>query len=301
MNGYLFVHFIGEQEMGEQIYFSVSRDGLHFQDLNGGRPVLVSSLGDQGVRDPFLARHPKTGMYHLIATDLCIFRRQSWDSACNKGSRAVIVWDSADLIHWSAPRRVEIGADNAGCVWAPEAIWDEEREAFFVFFASNVRLGSEKKPKQRIYGAYTADFVTFTAPNVYAEDEDHLIDMNIVRDDGWYYRFTKDETTKRIRMERMRALQDAPVETMSSPLLSSLYGVEGPECYRLPDGRWCLIVDRFVKELGYLPLVTENLSTGDFTALSEKDFDLGRLKKRHGGVLEVPLDVLDRLIAAYGC
>lgn len=34
--GYLFVHFIGEQKDGEQVYFSVSRDGLHWQELHEG-------------------------------------------------------------------------------------------------------------------------------------------------------------------------------------------------------------------------------------------------------------------------
>lgn len=34
MEGYLFGHFIGEgDENGEQIYFAVSEDGLHFKDL----------------------------------------------------------------------------------------------------------------------------------------------------------------------------------------------------------------------------------------------------------------------------
>ena len=32
MAGYLFVHFIGEGQDGEQIYFSLSRDGFHWQD-----------------------------------------------------------------------------------------------------------------------------------------------------------------------------------------------------------------------------------------------------------------------------
>ena len=32
--GYLFVHFTGEQPGGEQIYFAVSEDGLHWKDLN---------------------------------------------------------------------------------------------------------------------------------------------------------------------------------------------------------------------------------------------------------------------------
>ena len=33
MAGYLFVHFTGEDKDGEQIYFSLSRDGLHWEDL----------------------------------------------------------------------------------------------------------------------------------------------------------------------------------------------------------------------------------------------------------------------------
>jgi len=48
--GYLFGHFIGEGDgNGEQIYFAVSEDGLHFKDLNGGKPVLVSTIGEKGV------------------------------------------------------------------------------------------------------------------------------------------------------------------------------------------------------------------------------------------------------------
>ena len=72
MAGYLFVHFTGEQKDGEQIYFSISRDGLHWEDLNDGQPVLYSHLGMQGVRDPFLLRDPKQKKFYLIATDLRI-------------------------------------------------------------------------------------------------------------------------------------------------------------------------------------------------------------------------------------
>ena len=37
---YLFIYFIGEQEDGEQVYFSVSSDGLHWEDLNQGKPEI---------------------------------------------------------------------------------------------------------------------------------------------------------------------------------------------------------------------------------------------------------------------
>ena len=45
---YLFIYFIGEQEDGEQVYFSVSSDGLHWEDLNQGKPVLVRKVS--GIR-----------------------------------------------------------------------------------------------------------------------------------------------------------------------------------------------------------------------------------------------------------
>ena len=299
MTGYLFVHFIGEQENGEQVYFSVSRDGLHWRDLNGGKPVLRSSLGDGGVRDPFLVRHPQTGVYHLIATDLCIHKRQDWHSAEFAGSRSLVVWDSADLIHWSAPRLCPVGVEEAGCVWAPESVFDEEKEQFFVFWASMAKLPGDTKAKQRIYGAFTPDFVSFSKPFVYAEAENHLIDMTIVRDGDWYYRFTKDETTKTIRLDRVRTLIGSPAEPIHATPLDTLYGVEGPECYPLPDGRWCLIVDQFHKRLGYLPLTTRCLSAGQFEVVPPDAYSFGQTKKRHGGVILITEEELARLSQAF--
>ncbi|MEJ2852450.1 MULTISPECIES: hypothetical protein [unclassified Saccharothrix] len=54
--GYLMAHFTGEHPTGEQIYFTHSRDGLHWTELNNGAPVLLSTVGERGVRDPALVR-----------------------------------------------------------------------------------------------------------------------------------------------------------------------------------------------------------------------------------------------------
>ena len=299
MSCYLFVHFTGEGEPdGEQIYFSVSQDGLRWQDLNQGQPVLRSPLGDLGVRDPFLVRHPQTGRFYLMATDLCMYRRKDWHEAEHHGSRALIVWESGNLTDWSEPRRVEVGVPEAGCVWAPEAIWDADEGAFLVFFASMTRLPGEEQPKQRIYAVHTRDFAAFTPARVYAQAENHLIDTTIVADQGWYYRFTKDETTKKILMERMRTLR-SPAEPVPCETLANLPGVEGPECYQLPDGRWCLIVDQFSKGLGYLPMVTDSLPSADFRILSPDEYDFGRTRKRHGGVIALDRTQYERLLACF--
>ena len=104
MAGYLFVHFTGEQKDGEQIYFSVSRDGLHWTDLNDGKPVLYSHIGECGVRDPFPVKNPLNGRYYLIATDLRIEKGEGWQAAQERGSRDIIIWESEDLVHWEKER-----------------------------------------------------------------------------------------------------------------------------------------------------------------------------------------------------
>ena len=45
--GYLFVHFTGESPEGEQVYFALSRDGLHWQDLNDEKPVICWEDGEK--------------------------------------------------------------------------------------------------------------------------------------------------------------------------------------------------------------------------------------------------------------
>lgn len=51
---YLFVHFIGEERnpTDEQLYFALSRDGVHWRDLRpAGSPALTWLGGEKGVRD----------------------------------------------------------------------------------------------------------------------------------------------------------------------------------------------------------------------------------------------------------
>ena len=300
-SGYLLVHFIGEEPDGEQVYFSYSEDGLHWKDLNAGLPVLHSELGEKGVRDPFLVRSPKEDKFYLIATDLRIANGKGWDTAGNAGSRDIIVWESADLVNWSSPWAVTLGVPGAGCVWAPEAIYDEATDEFLVFWASATQEPQEKERKQKIYSARTTDFRSFTAPEKYIERENHIIDTTIIAHNGAYYRFSKDETTKNIRVEKGTSLEKDDFTNMHVPALEELLGVEGPQIFKLGDREeWCLIVDRFAESKGYLPLLTSDLESGDFRVLPEGSFDLGKTKKRHGGVLPITAAESSRLLAAFG-
>lgn len=225
-SAYLFAHFIREQKDGEQIYFSVSRDGLHWKDL----------------------------------------------------------------VSWKGPKAHTIGVEGAGCVWAPEAIYDESEDAILVFWASMVER------KQRIYAAYTKDFQTFGDPFLFLEKENHVIDSTIIRTEEGYYRYTKDETTKNIVADFAKTLKPEDFKEIPSETLSELYGVEGPEIFKFNDREeWCLIADRFATGKGYLPLVTKSLKTGAFTVLNDTQFDMGVTKKRHGGIIPITEEEYQRL------
>ena len=67
---YLFVHFKEKiTPDGEAVYFGKSKDGLNWETVNGGNPVLMSTKGEKGCRDIEIVRL-HTGGFVIITTDL---------------------------------------------------------------------------------------------------------------------------------------------------------------------------------------------------------------------------------------
>ena len=298
--GYLFVHFTGESEKGEQIYFSVSKDGLHWTDLNNGQPVITSKICEMGVRDPFILRNRLDNKFYIISTDLRIANGKGWEAAQYEGSRKLMVCSSENLTDWTEIEAVEIGIDGAGCVWAPEAIYDEKKGEYLVFWASMVKKDGDSEHKQRIYSSYTRDFKSFSNPELYIERENHVIDTTILEWKGVYYRFSKDETTKNIIADKSENVKEGPFTRLSCPNVEGLSGVEGPAGFKFNDREeWCLMVDRFAEGTGYLPMVTTDMASGEFRVLEPEEYDMGMTKKRHGSVLNITLEEYDRLVSKY--
>ncbi len=298
---YLFTHFT-ETNKGDQeyIWFAVSRDGLNFTDLGSDEPILKAKLGTKGIRDPFIVYDEKLKKYFIIATDL-LTTSGNWYNFSHKGSRSLFVWESEDLINWSEERHIEVGVKDAGCVWAPEAIFCKEKNMWFVFWASCVREKGQLHHKQRIYGAFTNDFKEFTPAFKYIDAKTDLIDTNIVWDKGFYYRFSKDETNKKITIEKSKQLIDGLWEKISSKTFESFFGLEGPETYYLDDmQKWCLIADQYHTHKGYIPFLCDDLASGEWVQLDADQFSMGQRKKRHGGVIKITDEEYDKLIEYYG-
>ncbi|NED15445.1 glycoside hydrolase family 43 protein [Streptomyces sp. SID9124] len=290
--GYLMTHFIGEGSEGQQIYFSHSTDGLHWNDLNGGGMALRSTVGTRGVRDPSLVRSPDGSRYWIIATDLCIGCGQSWDDAQNNGSRNLVVWESTDLATWSAPRLLNVaGAIPDGRnAWAPEAIWDPQSSSYVLYWATNATLNGVLK--HRVYYARTTDFRTVTAPQLYIDrpGTQGIIDTQIVEVPAGTgdYRYVRASGDGQITLEGSNSVL-GKWTTLGNLSGIGLTGaqVEGPMWMKFGDrDEWALYLDQYAAGRGYLPTLTSDPSDpGAFRLPAAGSYDLGGVKKRHGSIL----------------
>ena len=257
--------------------------------------MLVSTLGEKGVRDPYLLRSHDGKKFFLLATDLSVNSNSDWNRHTHAGSKSIVIWDSTNLVDWSSPRLVKVAPDDAGCTWAPEAVYDESKNEYLVFWASTT--GSDNFNKQRIWAAWTKDFVTFGKPFVYIDKPWHVIDADIVREGGKYFRFSKDEQFKAILMETCTNLMGT-WDSVTNFSLAKMQGYEGPECYLIKpaaDGKpasWCLILDHYRKGNGYEPFVTDDLDGGQFKPAEGFVFPF---RFRHGSVLPITTEELTRL------
>lgn len=226
---YVWAYFTGDTGGGERISLAVScgNDALHWRALNGGRPVLSSSYGTRGLRDPFIMRSHDGERFVVLATDLCVadlhgdFRRAQY-----AGSRYLEIWESDDLVHWGEQRHVLVAGPDAGNAWAPEAHWVPELGEYAVYWSSNLFRGAEAADAAlrthptygRMMIATTKDFRAFSEPRIWMDvrrgdghDGFGLIDATMVRDGDWWYRFVKDERLMTVREERARKVMDPVV------------------------------------------------------------------------------------------
>lgn len=306
MAAYLFVHFVGTESSAdcEQIYFSVSKDGSTWNTLNESMPILTSNLGEKGVRDPHIVRSPEGDKFFLIATDLSIYNRRGdsdrWANCQKSGSKSIVVWESNDLVNWSEARLVKAAPDNAGCAWAPESVYDDESGRYMVFWAS--KTADDDYATQRIYRCYTRDFKNFTEPELYIDGGNiSNIDTSIIKDNGTYYRFTKNESKSSIIMEKSDSL-NGPFTAVDGYKINgtdgnTVTGYEGPTAYKINgEDKWCLLLDYYSKSQGYKPFMTSDLSTGEFTSAGDFNFDM---TYRHGCVMPITQEEYDNLIKEY--
>lgn len=307
MQGYLFAYFAGETTAdGEQVRFAVSNgstlDG--WTELNGGQPVLRSTVGESGVRDPFILRDEHRGMFVVIATDLRVWPDHDWPRSYRNGSRSIVVWESADLVTWSQPWLLEVAPPDAGNAWAPKAFWSTERDAWAIFWASILYPDDDRSidSPQIMHIATTTDFRSVSPAEPYLHHGLSVIDMTFLEHNGTWYRFSKSEEAvdgehagQHIFSERGTALLDPAYEKLQVDIgRESIARGEGPAVATSLDGTtWNLLIDEFGLR-GYQLFETDDLDSGQWCYVEDARLPTGA---RHGSIIPITEDERARLLA----
>ncbi|KAG5923009.1 hypothetical protein E4U42_005075 [Claviceps africana] len=315
LQGYLFAYFTGNSIEGEKIYLAASKgnDALNWQELNGGKPILSSTQGTRGLRDPFIMRSHTGDKFYLIATDLSIGSGTSWGDAVRHGSRYLEIWESPDLITWSNQRHVLVSPETAGNTWAPEAYWDDDLGQYIVFWASSLYSQSTDpnhtgKSYHRMLYATTTDFVTFSKANIWQDTGKARIDSTVLQQGDVYYRFTKDEGSSTgcvdiIEESSKNLTAPVPEWRQIATCIGKNAGtgaVEGPTAFKANPAdvngqKFYLFVDEYGGR-GYIPLETQDIANPSWKVSSSYKLPA---HPRHGTVLPITADELKRITSHY--
>lgn len=289
---YLFCYFVGNEPQQERIHFAVSQDGYNFEPLNGNEPVITQTLGKKSVRDPYIFRG-QDGCFYIIGTDMRC--EEGWTS-----NHALVTWKSTDLVHWTDETILDIrdfGGEFAATTraWAPQALWDESKQAYMVYWAHS----TEENDVAAMYYAYTTDFKSLSAPQpLYIREGIQTIDGDILYNaqNGKYYLYFKhdeDQTIAYVTADRPEGpYTDAPVVVSLAPT-----GVEGSSMYPITGtDTWVMLMDEY-GEGRYFAQQTTDFETFEKLRRSDYQMDFG---PRHGSVVAITDAEYDALVAAFG-
>lgn len=313
---YLYVYFHGDESRNDdqQVYFAVSDDALRWTALNKNLPVLRSSLGDGGARDPFILR--RGSEFILVATDLNTKNPRhafpdgmpNWRHMEIHGSPNIVLWRSSDLVSWSSPTLIDVSQGMPfGNVWAPKCLIMPDSDDVLVYWAST--HAEDNYSKERIYGSWTKDFSRFSEPFLMLAPAFSCIDARFVRMGDMWLLYLKNEEEKTVGAYCTDRLFDAsgipePLEqyrSIGDSLLKRLTGVEGPSPIMRDDGLFMLYLDEYMNDKrGYFPLCSENPMLRDsFTAVESQSYIMPE-GARHGSMLRITSDEYAALSEEYG-
>ncbi|MFC4872321.1 glycoside hydrolase family 43 protein [Negadavirga shengliensis] len=238
---YMFSYFTGNGENG--LHFAYSGDGYHWQALGNGKPFLTPTAGkDRLMRDPCVIRGGD-GKFHMVWT-------VSWNE------RGIGYASSEDLINWSEQRYLPVmeHEPNARNTWAPEVFYDGDEDIYMIYWSTTVtglypetQSEEENAYNHRQYYVTTRDFKEFSDTRLFYEPGFNVIDGTLIKENGEYILFVKDETRvppqKNIRVARSKNLTQG--YGPAGPPITGDYWAEGPTVARIGD-RWVVYFDKYI-------------------------------------------------------
>src|SRR5690625_3410455 len=321
-DAYFFSYFTGEYEGGEEISFATAEDPLKWRSLNNGQSVLQSTMGEKGLRDPFVMRSPEGDKFYMIATDLKMGESTNFDQAQITGSHSIMVWESDDLVNWSEQRMVEVAPKNGGNTWAPEAFYHEPTGEYVVFWASSMKPedtygdyhGRPNGQYNVMYYATTRDFHSFSEPQVFIDEGFPTIDTTFIEHDDTLYRFTKSENNMKVYYEKADDIfsdKDGIGENgfQFDPISGTKDGInglighggnnEGQTIFKdIHEDKWYLFLDSWPYHVRWTNDLEDGTQLVD-NVLDDSEFALPP-GPRHGTVMPITREEYDALQTKFG-
>jgi hypothetical protein len=277
---WLFAYF--HEPANQGIYLALSRDGLHYTPLNDGQPWVKPVVPGELMRDVFLTRGPDKH-FHMVWT---------WSWRVNSLGYA----SSPDLLHWSDQKKVAImqAFPDTNNVWAPEIYYDKAKKQWLIVWSS---ASKSEKDRHRIWSSFTADFNTFSKPEVFFDPGYTTIDATIFHAKGEPYRLifkqqTKDPLTYLERVATGPTLE-GPWTGITEPINEPWS--EGPSAIKLGD-RYVVFYDHYRGDhIRYEAVATRDWQHWD-DITAETGLPLGC---KHGSFLHISNKEAKRLLKRH--
>ena len=284
---YLFSFFMGNGEDG--FHLATSNDGLKWEALNDNKSYLTPAVGeDKLMRDPCIISGPD-GKFHMVWS-------LSWKE------KGIGYASSNDLTLWSEQQFIPVmeHEPTAKNCWAPEVFWDESSNQYLIFWSTTIpgRFPETEKTGEgnhRMYFVTTKDFINFSETKLFYDQGFNVIDGSLIKEDGQYVLFLKDETKtppeKNIRIATSNELTGN--YSKPTPPITGNYWAEGPTPIKIGDW-WIVYFDKYMdhkmgavrsKDLKNWEDISEQISFPEGT--------------RHGTVFKVSPEILDNLKKRY--
>lgn len=298
---YLFAHMM-DGDYGK-LYYTVSLDGLHWQQLNNGKRVFDEYRGHPDI----VKGHD--GRYYIVGNQ-------------SDGARDINIWVSADLITWgkysvyTPDLKKTPGYSPLQRIGAPKLFYDHPSKQYVMTWHTPHLEGTKEDPErywasQRTLYVTSKDLKTFSeVPKRLLSWEMGTIDVFIRNAEGKYWTIIKDETYPTLDWVTGKTIRIAssdklfgPYEDLSAPISPNFR--EAPMLIPSPNGEvWYLYYEQY-------PGVSYGLSVADqlngpwyqisgYTFFSDWDKYSMPAKVRHGCMITISKSQYESLINHFG-
>jgi hypothetical protein len=288
--GYLFAHMTKE-DYG-RLYYSVSKDALHWTLLNDGKRVYEDYRGHPDICRGHDGRYYMTG-----------------------GSGTVTLWVSNDLVSWS--RLLEFNPDvhktpdfrpQEKTHGAPKIYYDKDTAQYLITWHTSQNKKLREEPEhywagQRTLYIISKDLKTFTEPKRLFQYDMATIDVIVRKIEGRYYAIIKDELYPSFDWTTGKTIRIASSANLTGPWTEPSARIspnfrEAPTLIPRPDGKgWYLYYEQY-PGVRYECLTAEKLP-GPWHDVYVMKYKVPA-NARHGCMIPVNQKQYDDIIAAYG-